>query len=107
MALLMELPLGALVTGPHGPENVFVTATGFEVQDARSFLPASFVGHMESSWFVLFAAHICPDSKLQRILLHLYCKASGLQASAFVDDTSPTQVTSGELLELLKHVDWA
>ena len=107
VALLMELPLGALVTGPSGEQNVFVTATGFEVQDARSFLPASFVGHMESSWFVFFAAHICPDSKLQRVVLHLYCKASGLQASAFVDDTSPTQVTSGELLELLKHVDWA
>ena len=106
VALLMELPLGAFVTGPSG-QNVFVTATGFEVQDARSFLPASVVGHMETSWFIFFAAHISPDSKLQRVVLHLYCKASGLQASAFVDDTSPTQVTSGELLELLKHVDWA
>ena len=106
VALLMELPLGAIVIGPTG-QNVFITATGFEVQDARSFLPASFVGHMESSWYVFFAAHMCPDSKLRRVILHLYCKASGLQASAFVHDTSPTQVTSGELLELLKHVDWA
>lgn len=105
VALLMELPLGAFVTGPSG-RDVFVTTTGFEVQDSRSFLPASFVGHMESSWFIFFAAHTSADAKLQRIMLHLYCKEAGLQASS-VDDTSPTRVTSGELLDLLKHVDWA